>query len=272
MSRERRSEMVRLDVAPGAWLQGQWSYVEPRPDFAVVFVHGFRSVRYGEKSQALEQACARRGWTFASFDFRGHGESSGRMRELRGSGLLADLEAVRRFLTEKGVSRLCLVGSSMGGWASAWFALRHPDAVKACVFIAPGFHFLTARWDRLSEAEREAWKREGVLRIRNEWVETEISYGLVEEASQFPLETLAQEYRTPTLIFQGMLDDIVPFGRVLAFLEQAKYPHIELRLYKDGDHRLVDRKEEMAEAACEFIARQSRSGAPYSLTKLPSAR
>src|SRR5688572_7186321 len=45
------------------------------PDFAVVWVHGFGSHRGGEKAETVRAECARRGWTFAAFDFRGHGES-----------------------------------------------------------------------------------------------------------------------------------------------------------------------------------------------------
>jgi pimeloyl-ACP methyl ester carboxylesterase len=177
------------------------------------------------------------------------------MLDLKGSQLLADLDAVYGFLAQHGVTRLGLVGSSMGGWASAWYAFQHADRVAATALIAPGFHFLTARWDRLNEAERQRWKQEGFLRIRNDWVDVDLGYGLVEEAPQFTHEALLQGLTRPTLIFQGMKDDIVPYTRVLSFVERFACPHIELRLYKDGDHRLTDRKEEMAEAACGFIAR-----------------
>ncbi len=250
----RRSETVRLDVAPGFWLQGQWSCgAEPR-DFAVVFLHGFCSVRYGEKAQALEGCCARRGWTFATFDFRGHGESSGMLRELRGSGLLVDLDAVFGFLKLKGVKRLCLFGSSMGGWAAAWYAMRRPGRVAANALVAPGFHILTARWDKLTPAEREEWRRTGVLRIQNQWLNAELGYGFVEELPQFPPEELLRDYRTPTLIFQGLRDEVVPADKTISWVEACQNPQLELRLYKNGDHRLTDRKQEMAEAACEYFA------------------
>lgn len=258
MSQSRTAEMVRLRLGSEDWLQGQWSFTPPLADFAVVYVHGFSSHRYGEKAQALEAACARRGWTFAAFDFRGHGESSGSLRDLRGSQLLEDLAAVREFLAERGVRQSFLVGSSMGGWVSAWFAFRHPELVPACALIAPAFHFLSARWERLGPVEREAWRRAGYVRFRNAWIDAELSYGLVEEIPHFPLAQLLSEYRTPTLIFHGLRDDVVPYTRVLAFLEQAANPQLELRLYKDGDHRLNDRREVMAEAACDFFAGSRR--------------
>src|SRR5215212_6244659 len=104
---------------PEGRLAGTYLPGAARPDFAVVWVHGFGSHRGGEKAEAIRAECARRGWAFAAFDFRGHGESSGAMHELRASGLLEDLGVVRDFLAERGHTRLGLVGSSMGGFASA---------------------------------------------------------------------------------------------------------------------------------------------------------
>jgi pimeloyl-ACP methyl ester carboxylesterase len=244
-----------VSLSGGGEIDAYLSHVDrPGPD-AVVYVHGFGSTRGGQKARALEQACERRGWTFASFDFRGHGCSSGTMLEMCGSALLEDLETLHQDLVEQGVRRLFPVGASLGGWAAAWFTLRHPRLVPACVVIAPAFDFIRCRYHRLSEEERSQWKETGKLRVHNEWVDTEIGYTLVEEIDRFPVETLAAEWPCPLLIFHGMLDDIVPYTHSVAFEENAACPEIELRLFKNGDHRLAEWKDTMAEAACEFFAR-----------------
>src|SRR5262249_30277986 len=157
---------------------------EPGPA-AAVYVHGFGSVRGGAKAAALEAACARRGWTFAAFDFRGHGASGGSMLDLRGSALQHDLEAVRAYLATRGVRSLFLVGSSMGAWEAAWFAVRRHEAVSACVALAPAFDFLVGRWARLSDAERELWRHTRRLPVHTEFVDVEVGYGLMEEADVF---------------------------------------------------------------------------------------
>src|SRR5262249_35054305 len=154
----------------------------------VVYVHGFGSTRGGEKALALEAACAWRGWTFAAFDFRGHGQSTGTLLELRCSGLLLDFGAVRAQLQGRGRRRFCLFGSSMGGWAAAWFALKHPELVPACAVVAPAFGFLRGFWAGLTEIQREEWRRTGRLRVKNQYLETEVGYGLAEEVDQFPME------------------------------------------------------------------------------------
>ncbi len=255
------TELIRLDLGPNEWLEGDCCFPSasrerPRPeDFAVVYIHGFGSVRNGDKAKAFAAACAERNWPFAAFDFRGHGKSSGHIRDLLPSQLLRDLKAVRDFLAGRGVRRLCLVGSSMGGWAAAWFALQNPESVPACALIAPALHFPSARWDRATQAEREAWRRDGVIRVKNEWIDVQLGYGIVQEIPLFPNGRLLEQYATPTLIFHGQRDEVVPPARSLDFVQQVKFPQIELQLFKDGDHRLNEHRLELAAASCRFFDR-----------------
>ncbi len=251
---ERRQESPRLPL-PGGHLQGTLSFGAAPGPAAVLYVHGFASVRGGTKAAALEAACARRGWTFAAFDFRGHGQSSGSLLELRGSGLQDDLDAVAAYLGGRGAKRLLPVGSSMGGWAAVWFALRRRDVVPACVAVAPAFDLTGRWWRRLDEAARAAWRRTGRLRVRNDWVDVEIGPGLLEERDRFPVERLADEWATPLRVFHGLRDDSVPYGDSLAFVERVACPDVELHLFKDGDHRLQGFEEDIAESVCRFFAR-----------------
>lgn len=175
------------------------------------------------------------------------------MRDLTASRLLEDLSAVRDFLAARGWTRLDLVGSSMGGFAAAWFAVRHPQAVAGCVLLAPAFRFLKRRYAELTKAEREAWRQSGVRRVHNEWVDAEIGYGLVEERAAFEPDDLARRWRAPLLIYHGLADDVVPVADSLAFVEATSCPDVELRLLKSGDHRLTGFKDEIADEACRFF-------------------
>lgn len=244
---------ANIALPDGGALAGIWDTGASDPAFAVVWIHGFGSHRGGEKSEALQRECARRGWTFAAFDFRGHGQSTGAMHELRASRLLEDLAAVRAWLASHGHTRLGLVGSSMGGFAAAWFAKQHPESVLGCVFVAPGFGFLERRWDSLAPAERKEWQRTGRLRFRNQWVDAELEYGLVAERDRFRPVDLVVGWRTPALLFHGLADDVVPYTDSLFFIQNVGYP-VELRLWKDGDHRLTTYKEAIATATGAFFA------------------
>jgi len=250
----RQHEAISLPVPAGGTLRGHLSYGAEPGRWTVLYVHGFGSVRDGEKAMALEADCARRGYTFAAFDFRGHGESTGTMLDLRCSALLQDLHVITDYLETRGIDRLYPVGSSMGGWATAWFGLRLPERIRACVLVSPALTFPCSIWNRLGDAERLAWRRTGRLRVLNDWLDTEIGPGLSEEVNEYPLEQLFKGWRKPLLIIHGMKDDIVPYQQSVDLAERAAYPEIEVLLYKNGDHRLVEFKDEMAEAACQFIS------------------
>jgi pimeloyl-ACP methyl ester carboxylesterase len=256
----RRDESVRLKMADGGELAGSLSYTGEVGPALVLYAHGFGSGPTGNKADAVAAACAHRDWPYAAFAFRGHAPSSCTMRELTGSGLQEDLERAWAYLAGRGVRRLFLVGSSMGGWAGAWFALRHPKEVAALAALAPAFRFLERRWEERSEAERRAWRQTGRLRLSNQWLDVELGYALMEERERFAAEALAAGWATPLLIFHGMRDEAVPYEDSLDFVRRVSFPDVELRLLKDGDHRLLALKEEMAESACRFFARRGQQG------------
>jgi pimeloyl-ACP methyl ester carboxylesterase len=245
-------EHVEIRLPSDEVLRGE---VRAGSDRTVAYVHGFGSHRGGEKALALAAECERRGWTFAAFDFRGHGSSAGAMRDLTASRLLEDLSAIRAFLAGRGCHQLGLVGSSMGGFAAAWFAVRFPETVTGCVLLAPAFRFLERRVTELTPGELDQWRRTGVRRLHNEWIDVEIGYGLVEERAAFDPAELARRWRTPLLVYHGLADDVVPVTDSLAFIETTGYPDAELRLLKAGDHRLTAFKDEIAPEACRFFER-----------------
>jgi alpha-beta hydrolase superfamily lysophospholipase len=255
----RQHEPLRLALPGGEELCGALSFAGRVGPGLVLYVHGFGSHHAGNKSQALEADCARRGWPFAAFDFRGHGRSGGTMLQLRGRGLQDDLDCAWEHLRRRGARRLFLTGSSMGGWAGAWFATRRPQEVAALVAIAPAFDFLGRHWAALDEGEQRAWRETGRRRVQNQWLDVELGYGLAEERDAFRVEDLAARWATPLLIFHGLRDNAVPWRESVDFAAACAFPDVEVRLFKDGDHRLLALADEMAEEACRFF---QRHGAP----------
>jgi uncharacterized protein len=253
MNAASQFESFALTMPDGQIVRGDFQHARTNsPAPVVVFAHGFGSVRSGEKAMALADECARRGWAFAAGDFRGHGMSDGVMPELLGSRLLEDLEAITCAATKRACGPLFLVGSSMGGWAAAWLAARQPERIAACALIAPAFRFL--EFQRLTTDERQAWQRTGLHRVRNEFIDVEVSYGLTMEAAQFPFATLTERFRTPAIIFHGMADDVVPYEMSVEFAAYCAAQSVEVSLSKSGDHRLTRDKEKIARATCDFFA------------------
>ena len=47
----------------------------------ILFITGFLSKRWGNKSRALAQWCGEQHWGFCCFDFRGNGDSEGAFKD-----------------------------------------------------------------------------------------------------------------------------------------------------------------------------------------------
>jgi len=224
---------------------------------AILYLHGFGSVQSGEKASFFRARALESGLAFCSFDFRGHGESEGSMRDLSLARNLEDVAAVRAWLAARGRARVALFGSSMGGATALWYADAHPQGVAAAVHIAPAVGMLAGleRWAGAEGLER--WRRDGTIRFRNEMVEADLGWGLVEDLRDRDVEALARRTQVPTLFFQGKRDATVDWHDVARFAEVAPPGAIELVLYDDGDHRLVDRKDDLWRRALAFLAERA---------------
>lgn len=219
----------------------------------LLFVHGLGSTQDGEKATSFRRMATARGHAFASFDFRGHGASGGSLRELTMSRNLDDLDAVVGWLEARGWARPVLVGSSMGAAAALWFSVRQPARVRAGMHLAPGLWMAEglARW----AGERfEEWRSRGAIRLRNQWLEAELGWGLMADLGAYRAEEVADRLATPTLIVQGIEDDTVPWRKVADFVGACRERRVELVLVRDGDHRLTAHEERVWEWMVGFLA------------------
>jgi hypothetical protein len=221
----------------------------------VLYLHGFGSRQTGEKATYFRAFTLAEGWAFCSFDFRGHGDSEGDLRDLTLSRNLEDVAAVRAWLRARGHARVALFGSSMGGATALWHAAREPEGLVATALVAPAVG-MAVGMERWAGPERLArWERDGVVRYASEVVESDLAWGLMEDLRRFDLADLAATLRTPTLIFQGQRDTSVDWRDVAAFAAHTAPGVVELRLYADGDHRLTDRKGKLWDAAAAWYRR-----------------
>jgi pimeloyl-ACP methyl ester carboxylesterase len=228
-----------------------------------IFLHGFGSDRKGQKATAFRAAAAEAGATFASADFRGHGDSPGTIEELTLSRMLEDADAVADAVAP-GTRPVVLVGSSLGGLAAAWWAARHPTRVAACVLVAPAFGFIERFLAEVGPARAEAWAREGVLRYRNEWLDVPLRWSLVEDARRHDEGLLARTFATDTLVVHGTADERVPWRVSVDFAERCPHRPFDVVLLGGGDHRLQDRARDAARLGLEFVRSRPtprRSGA-----------
>ncbi len=107
----------------------------------VVASHGLLSSKESEKYIALGERMAREGVAMLRFDFRGIGESEGRLEDDTVSRRITDLAAAIDFvLNRPGLGkRIGLVGSSLGGYVSLFKAAADQE-IRALAIWATPFH------------------------------------------------------------------------------------------------------------------------------------
>ncbi len=236
-----RPDSSRADAGVGA-----------TPTASVLYLHGFGSSQNGEKADFFRARALAAGLGFWSFDFQGHGASGGGMGELTLSRCLADIERVRGAMVSAGETRIALLGSSMGGLAGLWHSARSPAGVEAGLYIAPALGLEQAFEAWAGEEGLARWQRDGAFEVTNELGSWEIGWGFVEDLRRYPNASLASSLATPSLLLQGKLDDRVAWRDVLDLSVNCRAP-VELHLFSDGDHRLVDRKRHLWDLMIGFL-------------------
>ena len=237
LEQEREVSHLEVEVAERA--------TRPGGEGAVLYLHGFGSSQGGEKARFFRSRVTAAGLDFWSLDFQGHGGSGGGMRELTLSRCLADVELARGAMTEHGVDRVIVIGSSMGALAGLWHTVLRPEGVTAGLYIAPALGLERAFREWAGDDGVARWERDGVVEVSNELGTWQLGWEFVEDLRRYPHARLAAELRTPSLLLQGKRDDRVDWRDVVALAADCAGDGVELHLFADGDHRLVDRKEHL---------------------------
>lgn len=209
-------------------------------DRQILFITGFLSKRWGNKSKALAQWCQERGWGFCCFDFRGWGDSDGTWGEYRLLQWLEDAEAVTNLLADG--PPMTIVGNSLGGWL-AWLVAQEQPAVEELILIAPAFNMMDLRAAQISAERREQWQASGSMPWDDEPLHKDapIPWHWVEDSQALWNRRYSMPRRVKTTILHGLQDTVIRPAGSWAFVQQVlsqdpEFP-IEL-LLKTGDHRL----------------------------------
>jgi len=85
----------------------------------------------------LSESLVKNGFDCFRFDFRGHGESSGKQEEMTVSGELTDLTTIFNFIKDKNYKKIGLLGASFGGGIVSLFSSFNQENIFALVLWNP---------------------------------------------------------------------------------------------------------------------------------------
>jgi pimeloyl-ACP methyl ester carboxylesterase len=228
---ETRGSLARPDGEKLAWR---------RVDGAgptVVWLGGYRSDMAGTKAEALAEWAIANGRAFLRFDYFGHGESSGDLREGTITRWRLDALAVLDELVDGDV---VLVGSSMGGWLACLAAMAQPERIRALVLIAPAADFTSRLMEpSLDDAARAAIETAGVWLRPSAYGDPDpVTRLLLEDGARWSILEGPVPIEVPVRVLQGGDDPDVPWTHALELAQALKSQDVVFTLIKDGDHRL----------------------------------
>ena len=202
----------------------------------VVFLPGYMSDMTGSKAEALSDWARAQGRAFLRLDYSGCGASGGDF--LAGSiGRWTD-DALALINHVWPAGRVVLVGSSMGGWIALLAGLALQDRLAGLVGIAAAPDFTV--WGlTVGEAERRQLEKQGYFTRPSAYGEPyRYSRALIDDAPARLLLDGQIGISAPVRLLHGQCDDAVPWRLSLDIAARLASNDVQVRLIKDGDHRL----------------------------------
>ncbi|ORY48981.1 alpha/beta-hydrolase, partial [Rhizoclosmatium globosum] len=203
--------------------------------FCVLLVQGFLSTfTDSKKASYLREKCKILGCDFITYDHSGHGpKPSIPFNECTLTTWKEDLLELVDGLGEKPI---VMVGSSMGLHLTLHAAKKYPTKIKGIIGVGGAF-----RMDRVAKAFREYAGNETVWNRPSPYSPTgfyEIHLKLVESLEMVENQHRRIGFDGPVVLVHGMKDDVVPTEDAFQASEAISSSDVEVRLLKDGDHRL----------------------------------
>lgn len=213
----------------------------------LVFLPGYMSDMTGTKANAVMAYAEAEGRACLLLDYAGCGASDGVFGEQKINHWRDDVMDLVNGLV---LGPVVLIGSSFGGWLMLLCALAFPERVAGLVGIASAPDFTD--WG-FSQEEKLTILRDGQLARPTEHGDAPqvTSRGFFESGEANRLLGMEIAVDCPVTLIHGQQDRDVPWEYSVRLARQLRSSNVQIRLTKDGDHRL-SRIEDIARMLAEI--------------------
>jgi pimeloyl-ACP methyl ester carboxylesterase len=204
-----------------------------RTDKVVVLCHGFMGYKDSWTNRMLSERLEAECIATMRFDFFGHGQSGGDLKDLLVSTLVRQTERAVAFVRGHGFDRVGLLGSSFGGLVATLTAAKDA-ALAALALRCPVVDFPALLQQRFGRLAIEVWRRAG--RVPASIAEVPVHFRFYEDCLRHDAGRAAEQLRVPTSIVHGGRDEVIPVAQAKDLYRRIPADK-ELHIIPEADHR-----------------------------------
>ena len=210
-----------------------------RTDKVVILCHGFMGHKDSVTNRMLSDHLARQSISTLRFDFFGHGQSDGDIKDLLLTTIVAQTESALSLMQGHGFTRVGLLGSSFGGLVATLVAAKAP-VLAALALRCPVADFPVLLRQKFGRAAIDLWRRLG--RVPPTFGHIPMHFRFFEDCERHDAFRAAQKLRVPTTIVHGDQDDVIPVTQARDLYAQIPAEKA-LHIMAGADHRFSDPKQ-----------------------------
>ncbi len=216
----------------------RYQLINKEKDLFIIFFHGFMSDITGKKPETFKKFCKKRGIGFLTFEYSGHGKSSGKFVTGNISRWTNDSKKIIKAKIKK-KKKLIFVGSSMGSWIALNLLPVFKKQINAFIGISSAPEFLEKlMWKKFTKKIKKIIMANKVYELKNgEWTYP-ITKQLIINGRKNKILNKKINLNIPVSLFHGLKDKTVPLSfskKILRIFPKAIKKLIKI---KNGDHSL----------------------------------
>ena len=229
----------------------RYQLLNKEKDLFIIFFHGFMSDIKGKKPSAFRKFCKKKKIGFLTFEYSGHGKSSGKFTEGNISKWTNDAKRIIKTKI-KSKKKLIFIGSSMGSWIALNLFAVFKKQIKGFIGISSAPEFLEKlMWKKFSKKIKKIVMEKKIYYIeKGEWTYP-ITRQLILDGRKNKVLNNKINLEIPITLFHSSKDKVVPLNfsrKILNICKKAKKKFIKV---KNGDHRL-SRKSDLKKICAEL--------------------
>ena len=230
----------------------RYKLVRGKKPITVIFFHGFMSDLTGKKIKVLSKSCARQNVSFLTFEYSGHGKSSG---HLTNYGIKDWIEQSKEIIESTiKTKNIILIGSSMGAWISASLIQKIKKNIMGFIGIASAPDFTKKiMWNGFSTKIKSLINKGAIYNLPSSYGNFyPISRKLIVSGNNSLILGKKIKCNFPIRLFHGLNDKSVGAEFSIQLLKTFLSKDKIIFLQKNGDHSLSS-KEDLTKISGELI-------------------